>query len=52
MKVMSMLFHARVEFLQSQVERQNNCYGDEIGRLEQAVKMVSKGLKFRKSEGF
>ena len=52
LKVMSMLFHARAEFLQSQVERRNNCYGNEIGRLERAVKMAREGLEFMKSEGF
>lgn len=51
-KVLSMLFHARAEFLQSQVERKDNCYGNEIGRLSRAVNMAREGVEFTKSEGF
>lgn len=52
LKVMSMLFHARAEFLQSQVERRENNIGKEIARLERAVKMTREGVEFMKSEGF
>jgi hypothetical protein len=52
LKVLSMLFHARAEFLQSQVERRENHYGNEIGRLGRAVKMAREGSEFMKSEGF
>jgi len=43
---------ARAEFLQSQVERRENNYGNEIARLERAVKMSREGAEFMKSKGF
>jgi len=51
-KILSMLFHARAEFLQSQADRRNSHYGNEIGRLNRAVNMAREGLEFMKSEGF
>ncbi len=52
LKVLSMLFHARAEFLQSQVERRESHYGNEIGRLTRALKMAREGQEFMKSDGF
>jgi hypothetical protein len=52
LKVMSMLYHARAEFLQSQVERRESNYGNEIARLERAVNMAREGIEFMKLEGF
>lgn len=51
-KVLSMLFRARAEFLQSQVERREHRYGYEIARLERTVKMAREGIEFMKAEGF
>mmetsp|Transcript_6339 Transcript_6339/g.11963 ORF Transcript_6339/g.11963 Transcript_6339/m.11963 type:complete len:413 (+) Transcript_6339:149-1387(+) len=51
-KVLSMLFRARAEFLQSQVERMEYRYGYEIARLERTVKMAREGIDFSKTEGF
>ncbi len=52
MKIISMLYHARAEFLQSQVERRESNYGNEIARLERSIKMAREGQEFLKSEGF
>ncbi len=52
LKVLSMLFQARAEFLQAQVERRENNYGKEIARLERCIRMAREGKEFMKLEGF
>ncbi|GFH44056.1 hypothetical protein CTEN210_00530 [Chaetoceros tenuissimus] len=51
-KVLSMLYKARAEFLQSQVERRENNVGLEIARLERTIQMAVDGKEFMKSVGF
>jgi hypothetical protein len=52
LKLVSMLFHARSEFLVAQVEKKNGRYGIEIARLERTVNMTKEGMEFMRSKAF
>jgi hypothetical protein len=52
LKLVSMLFHARSEFLVAQVEKQSGRYGIEIARLERTVNMAKEGIEFLRSKAF
>ena len=52
LKLVSILFQSRSEFLVAQVEKQSGKYGIEIARLERTVQMAKEGMEFLKSKTF
>lgn len=52
LKLLSILFRARSEFLVSQVEKKSGKYGNEIARLERTVNMAEEGMKFMRNLSF